>query len=425
MITTHISRLALVSVVGAVLAAAAITPAAASAATQRYASPSGSGTACSSATPCAISQAITAASLGDQVIVKPGNYPLTTTLQTPTQVTVRGVAGQPRPRLQFGGAAQFGLRLTGGSTLRYVEVDQSGSAPALVTGAAAINQVIARGTNTGVETAEIQNSTIRNSLVVASGADATALITGTNGATNTSTYRNVTAIATGSGSVAINAEALGANGNATINLANVIAWAGPAATASLEVSTDWSGAHAMINTTHSSYGTEDYNGSNTQILSDGSDLGHAPLFANAAAGNYHEATGSPTINAGANDPLNGTLDVDGDPRTIATTDIGADEFVLLPTAATGPANTIAAHSATLTGTVNPKGAPTSYRFQYGTSTSYTTTTTAINAGAGTTTITAATPIIALNPSTTYHYRIKATNSAGAAYGTDHTFTTTP
>jgi hypothetical protein len=52
----------------------------------------------------------------------------------------------------------------------------------------------------------------------------------------------------------------------------------------------------------------------------------APLFVNAPGGDFHQAAGSPTIDAGINDPLNGTTDIDGEARQIGPlTDIGADE----------------------------------------------------------------------------------------------------
>ena len=51
-----------------------------------------------------------------------------------------------------------------------------------------------------------------------------------------------------------------------------------------------------------------------------------PAFANAAAGDFHQVTGSNTINAGVVDSL-GTLDIDGETRTQGAPDIGADEFV--------------------------------------------------------------------------------------------------
>ena len=52
--------------------------------------------------------------------------------------------------------------------------------------------------------------------------------------------------------------------------------------------------------------------------------------ATPAAGDYREAAGSPTIDAGADSGLNGTVDIDGDARTVGKTDIGADEFVTPP-----------------------------------------------------------------------------------------------
>jgi hypothetical protein len=52
-----------------------------------------------------------------------------------------------------------------------------------------------------------------------------------------------------------------------------------------------------------------------------------PLFVNAAGGDYREAAGSPTIDAGVADQL-GALDLAGNPRVLGTApDIGAFEFV--------------------------------------------------------------------------------------------------
>jgi hypothetical protein len=60
----------------------------------------------------------------------------------------------------------------------------------------------------------------------------------------------------------------------------------------------------------------------------------APVFAFELGGDFHEAPGSPTINAGINDVSNGSADIDGQDRTIdTTTDIGADELGLPTTTA--------------------------------------------------------------------------------------------
>jgi hypothetical protein len=52
-----------------------------------------------------------------------------------------------------------------------------------------------------------------------------------------------------------------------------------------------------------------------------------PLFANAAAGNFHQRPGSPTINAGGSSGRLGKLDLDRQPRVQGgAPDIGADEL---------------------------------------------------------------------------------------------------
>ena len=64
----------------------------------------------------------------------------------------------------------------------------------------------------------------------------------------------------------------------------------------------------------------------------------APRFADAVSGDFHEASDSPTIDAGVNDAANETADLDGTTRSLprivgcegdnpALTDIGAFEFV--------------------------------------------------------------------------------------------------
>ena len=96
-------RLLILPILGALLFAPS-----ASAAVQRYASPDGSGTACTSASPCSVTQAINGAASGAEVIVGPGDYTVTETLQTVSNNAIHGVAGQPRPRLLFSGRRNGG-----------------------------------------------------------------------------------------------------------------------------------------------------------------------------------------------------------------------------------------------------------------------------------------------------------------------------
>src|SRR5207248_239030 len=89
---------------------------------------------------------------------------------------------------------------------------------------------------------------------------------------------------------------------------------------------------------------------------------------------------------------------------------------------TNPATNVLNSSATLNGTVDPHGLSTSVQFQYGTTTSYGSTTTS-QTKTGNTYQGVSANISGLNASTTYHFRIVATNSAGTTHGGDRTFTT--
>jgi sugar lactone lactonase YvrE len=93
-----------------------------------------------------------------------------------------------------------------------------------------------------------------------------------------------------------------------------------------------------------------------------------------------------------------------------------------PVAATNPATFIASFSATLNGSVDPHGLSTSVHFQYGTTTSYGLTT-APQSKSGNTYQSVSANIRGLAASTTYHFRMVATNSGGTRYGSDMTFTT--
>jgi Fibronectin type III domain len=93
-----------------------------------------------------------------------------------------------------------------------------------------------------------------------------------------------------------------------------------------------------------------------------------------------------------------------------------------PVVITNPATLIASFSATLNGSVNPHGLSTTVYFQYGTTTNYGSTTLhQIKTGNTYQNVTA--NLSNLTASTTYHFRLVATNNAGTTYGTDRTFTT--
>jgi hypothetical protein len=117
-------------------------------------------------------------------------------------------------------------------------------------------------------------------------------------------------------------------------------------------------------------------------------------------------------------------------RLVATSDAGtsrgADATFSTsgaPKAVTAPATAITPTSATLNGTVNPNGRATTWYFEYGTSTAYGSKTPSKSAGSGTTDRTVTATISNLSPSTTYHFRLVATNDAGTSRGADASFAT--
>lgn len=98
----------------------------------------------------------------------------------------------------------------------------------------------------------------------------------------------------------------------------------------------------------------------------------------------------------------------------------------LPEAVTGGASGASEGAITLSGAVNPEGWDTTYQFQYGTTTAYGSSWPSVSVQAGQFTGLQDITIYLQNlqPTTTYHYRLIATNPAGTVYGADQSFTTT-
>jgi hypothetical protein len=80
-------------------------------------------------------------------------------------------------------------------------------------------------------------------------------------------------------------------------------------------------------------------------------------------------------------------------------------------------------TALLAGRVDPNRSHTTYRFEYGTDTSYGSATAVDNAGSGAAPGPVSKAIAGLQPNTTYHFRLVASNAAGQTEGPDQTFTT--
>lgn len=94
-----------------------------------------------------------------------------------------------------------------------------------------------------------------------------------------------------------------------------------------------------------------------------------------------------------------------------------------PVAITHKATGVKSTSATIHGSVNPKGLKTTYYFQYGTSKKYGKSTGKHSLKAGMTAKSVKAMLHGLKPGTTYHFRVLASNAAGKSDGKDMTFTT--
>jgi hypothetical protein len=108
-----------------------------------------------------------------------------------------------------------------------------------------------------------------------------------------------------------------------------------------------------------------------------------------------------------------------------TTASGDETFTTVggPVAQTSAAQGIGTTTASLNGSVDPRGRTTSWYFEYGTSTRYgsRTPTRTDSAGSGNHAVTAG--ISGLTAATTYHFRLVATSSGGTSRGADASFTT--
>ena len=96
------------------------------------------------------------------------------------------------------------------------------------------------------------------------------------------------------------------------------------------------------------------------------------------------------------------------------------------TAATAPVvstGCVSKETYRLTGTVTPNGVATTYRFQWGSNTSYGSSVDAVSAGSGTSAVPVRADVSGLTANAWVHYRLVATNAAGTSYGPDRSFRT--
>jgi hypothetical protein len=305
-------------------------------AAQRYASPTGGGTECSQAKPCALRVGVEAAKANDEVIVGAGTYPLTETLSLPFEepgVYVHGDFGGPMPTL-ISAFPEFGTveaRETN-SRLAWLELVVGGKEAGGISCASGGRVERVRITNSGERGSGIYASwgcVVSNSVAVSTGKGGAAALAGGFGEDTPPIFRNLTAIATGAESRGVSAivNDLLEPGVFRLSLINSIA-----SGAASDLLAAGLGDGAVITVSHSNFDTAVAEGAG-KIVDAGGNQTAQPLFVNAPGGDFREAAGSPTIDAGIVEVGLGSLDLAGNPRVLGgNVDIGAYEFLPLPPA---------------------------------------------------------------------------------------------
>jgi hypothetical protein len=319
------------------LAALALAPAAQAA--QRYAAPAGTGAECTQAKPCSLKEAITKAKANDEVIVTSGAYTVTETVFLAPEASgayVHGDFGGPRPTIT---GAVSGSYLIGAYSpnvrISYLDVTNSGNfSGGLYCGPGVVAERL-RLSGKGQLSYGLQlygTCAAHDSVMHAEGESSTAVIVaGDTGLTGI--LRNLTAFATGpkSNGLRVNNISLSA-GNYQMVVRNSIL---SGEEFDLYAASGFFGGTTTVDVSHSNFETSKAD-PGTVIAAGAANQTAAPLFVDAGAGDYREAAGSPTIDAGVADQL-GPSDFDGNPRTLGSApDIGAYEFVPPPVVPPAP-----------------------------------------------------------------------------------------
>jgi hypothetical protein len=299
----------------------------------RYAEPGpgGANPNCPLGNPCDIEEAVELASSNDEVVVLPGDYFVGANQidMNAAGLNVHGVAGAQRPRIFS--SANSAIRSFSGSRLAHVEISHTGSIYGMyVQEGGTVEDVIVRSTAPGDfgGACGMLAATLRDSVCWSTAA------TGGRGvnmdlfgpSTHTARLRNVTAVATGPGSIGVSVNGTGGGSDPVVDALAVIA-DGIAFDVSARADPD-PGTTATMTLDYSNYADVELSGTGTSVTPAGTANNQAtpPQFVDAAAGDFHQAPGSPTIDSGAADAFSGPLDIDGEARLQGPApDIGADE----------------------------------------------------------------------------------------------------
>lgn len=304
-------------------------PAAADA-TQRYAAPGATGVSCKQSEPCSLADAINGASANDEVIVAAGDYEIT---GGPINVVyaglqIHGDLAGPMPRItaQLGGLPAIRVNADGAS-LSYLEVinEETEGVAIDCLSQSQVERVSALGIGEGASGLRqfrgclVRDSVLRGRGTNSIGMESLAIEAGE----PDGVARNVTAIASGANSAGIQSRYNDSSpGSHTLTLTNSIAQGAS------DLRTEDGNGPGRIVVSHSNFDL--VKAETPGAITGAANQSSTPVFLDPAAGDYREAPGSPTIDAGSVEGI-GPLDLAGNPRQLGPApDIGAYEFVPPP-----------------------------------------------------------------------------------------------
>lgn len=324
----------------AVVVALAALPAGATAATTFHVAPNGAGETCSADAPCQVQKGLMLAASGDTVLMATdrGSYgtagtPLASELQVPTGVTLAGEGGKRAEVIS--NASSAAIRLGGGGAgqrLADVAVLEMGVGEAVV-GSGTIERVAAIGANPLAGGCRIDGTptTIVNSVCAGKFGIFDILSPGFGSGPFAITLRNDTIYGADSGLVGYSE-----GPQFQITATNTIFYG--VDEADIETG-EQTGGTVTVTLDHSNFDSAlSTNGGTVTAPGSPTNQTAAPQFVGAATGDFRELASSPTVDAGLNDPANGSFDLLGNLRVLASrvfcsesvpalTDIGATEFV--------------------------------------------------------------------------------------------------
>lgn len=267
---------------------------------------------------------------GDEIILTPGTYTVSSTLSNAHQISIHGEDGETRPVVEGTMSTGDAFSLTGGATLSDLEIDLTGDANGAaveLAGTGSLEDVIVNASGTRALAAlfvdEASSYTMRDTVALDSSPAAPTSAIWTD---SPLTLRSVTAIGTTTFSRGLSMQNIDDTTAVTVDAKNLIVRG-----AQYDIF-QFAGTHTApgntLNIDYSNYRTDKlFSSDSGEVFNAGAHNQTTvdPVF---EADGYHEAAGSPTIGAGFSDAAAPPFDMDGDLRYVGAMDIGADQFPL-------------------------------------------------------------------------------------------------